>query len=105
MEVAVDGGVNRDGFAGASAGDGPAGRGRPCSDGPVRPDPGEPPATRPTSPTPREIEFVPQTPTRWLAPKLLVFIGVQVAFSGVLVGEIAFVESTERNRRCCKSSG
>jgi hypothetical protein len=79
--VAVDGGVNRDGFAEASAGEGATVRGRPASVGPLRPDPGEPPATRPTSATPHEIEFVPQTPTRWLVPKLLVFIGVQVALS------------------------
>src|SRR3954470_21686189 len=79
--VAVDDAVNRDEFAGASAEDGSAGRGPPRSDGPWRPDPGEPPATRPTSPIPREIEFVPQAPTRWLAPKLLVLIGVQVALS------------------------
>jgi hypothetical protein len=73
--------VDRDGFAEASAGDGSTVGGRPGSDGRLRPDPGEPPATRPTSPTPGEIEFVPQAPTRWLAPKLLVFIGVQVALS------------------------
>jgi hypothetical protein len=47
----------------------------------LRPDPGEPPATRPTSATPQEIEFVPQAPTRWLEPKLLVLIAVQVALS------------------------
>jgi hypothetical protein len=47
----------------------------------MRPDPGEPPTTRPASATPQEIGFVPQDPTRWLEPKLLVFIGVQVALS------------------------
>jgi hypothetical protein len=45
------------------------------------PDPGEPPATRPSSARPQEIEFVPQEPTRWLEPKLLVLIAVQVALS------------------------
>jgi hypothetical protein len=75
--VAVDGGVDRDGFAG----DGSAGRGRAGLNEPLRPDPGEPPTARPTSPSPQAIEFVPQEPTRWLAPKLLVFIGVQVALS------------------------
>jgi hypothetical protein len=30
---------------------------------------------------PAQIEFVPQEPTRWLVPKLLVLIGVQVALS------------------------
>jgi hypothetical protein len=79
--VAVDGGLHRDGYAAASAGDGAAGRRRRRSEGLLRPDPGEPPARRPISSTPQEIEFVPQTPTRWLAPKLLVFIGVQVALS------------------------
>jgi hypothetical protein len=47
----------------------------------LRPDPGEPPAVRPTSAKPQEIEFVPQAPTRWLEPKLLVLIAVQVALS------------------------
>jgi hypothetical protein len=47
----------------------------------LRPDPGEPPAKRPTSATPQEIEFVPQVPTRWLEPKLLMLIAVQVALS------------------------
>jgi hypothetical protein len=47
----------------------------------LHPDPGEPPAARPTSATPQQIEFVPQEPTRWLEPKLLVLIAVQVALS------------------------
>ena len=45
------------------------------------PAPGVPPLTRPTSSVPGQIEFVPQEPTRWLVPKLLVLIGVQVALS------------------------
>jgi hypothetical protein len=45
------------------------------------PEPGEPPVARPLAPAPDQIEFVPQEPTRWLVPKLLVLIGVQVALS------------------------
>jgi hypothetical protein len=45
------------------------------------PEPGEPPVIRPTSAAPDQMEFVPQEPTRWLVPKLLVLIGVQVALS------------------------
>jgi len=40
-----------------------------------------PPLTRPAGTAPEEIEFVPQEPTRWLVPKLLALIGVQVALS------------------------
>jgi hypothetical protein len=46
-----------------------------------RPEPGSPPLARPASTAPQEIEFVPQGPTRWLVPKLLALIGVQVALS------------------------
>jgi hypothetical protein len=46
-----------------------------------RPEPGQPPFVRPASEAPDQIEFVPQEPTRWLVPKLLVLIGVQVALS------------------------
>src|SRR5919112_3076071 len=46
-----------------------------------RPEPGQPPFVRPASDAPDQIEFVPQEPTRWLAPKLLVLIAVQVALS------------------------
>ncbi len=56
-------------------------RGHLWPHGLLRPDPGEPPAKRPTSATPQEIEFVPQVPTRWLEPKLLMLIAVQVALS------------------------
>jgi hypothetical protein len=68
-------------FAGASADDGSVDRARRWPNGLPRPDRGEPPATRPISSTPQEIEFVPRAPTRWLEPKLLVFIGVLVALS------------------------
>ena len=67
--------------AGASAGGGSSDRGHLWPHGLLRPDPGEPPAKRPTSATPQEIEFVPQVPTRWLEPKLLMLIAVQVALS------------------------
>ena len=69
----VDSGGTRDETAGASAGSG--------SDRLLHPDPGEPPTTRPTSARPQDIEFVPQEPTRWLEPKLLLLIAVQVALS------------------------
>src|SRR5919112_5802217 len=46
-----------------------------------RPEPGQPPFVRPASDAPDQIEFVPQEPTRWLGPKLLVLIAVQVALS------------------------
>ncbi len=46
-----------------------------------RADPGTPPLTRPASIAPDEIEFVRQEPTRWLVPRLLALIGVQVALS------------------------
>ena len=45
------------------------------------PEPGEPPAHTTHLRAPDEIEFVPQEPTRWLEPKLLVLIAVQVALS------------------------
>ena len=67
--------------SGASAVGGSSDRGHLWPHGLLRPDPGEPPAKRPTSATPQEIEFVPQVPTRWLEPKLLMLIAVQVALS------------------------
>jgi hypothetical protein len=81
LGVDVDTGTVRDEIAGSAAeGEGSdRRRGRPRR--PLRPDPGEPPDTRPTSATPLEIEFVPQGPTRWMEPKLLALMGVQVALS------------------------
>ena len=79
--------------AGASAGGGSSDRRHHRMPGLPRPDPGEPPAVRPTSAKPQEIEFVPQGPTRWLEPKLLVLIAVQVALS------TKFAEFFDRPRR------
>ena len=89
----MDSGGVRDESAGASAGGGPVDRRHHWPHGLLHPDPGEPPATRPTSATPQEIEFVPQQPTRWLEPKLLVLIAVQVALS------TKFAEFFDRPRR------
>jgi hypothetical protein len=79
--VPVDSGGLGEEPAGASAVGGSSDRGHLWPHGLLRPDPGEPPAKRPTSATPQEIEFVPQVPTRWLEPKLLMLIAVQVALS------------------------
>jgi hypothetical protein len=81
--VVVDGEtVYEEGTGGESAGAATTGDGSQPPAASVRwPDPGQPPRTRPTSAAPQEIEFVPQEPTRWLVPKLLMLIGVQVALS------------------------
>jgi hypothetical protein len=80
--VAVDSDALRAGEIVPGAG-GPERAGAPGEKGQsVRfPAPGVPPLMRPTSNAPEQIEFVPQEPTRWLVPKLLVLIGVQVALS------------------------